>query len=82
MAEYVISEKGRRAVTRLVRGKMAATVPPAPAPAVIGYDQYLAPYTVRWSQSQESGTGAWVIWLPDTSKLLMYASCAESGISS
>lgn len=74
MAEYVISEKGRRAVTRLVRGKMAATVPPAPAPAVIGYDQYLAPYTVRWSQSQESGTGAWVIWLPDTSKLLMYAS--------
>lgn len=74
MAEYVITEKARRAVTRLVRGKMAATVPPAPSPAVIGYDQYLAPYTVRWSQAQTNGTGAWVIWLPDTSKLLMYAS--------
>ena len=30
------------------------------------------PYEVRWAQSENNGEGAWVIWLPDTAKLLSY----------
>lgn len=31
----------------------------------------LHPYEVRWSQGENDGEGAWVIWLPDISKVVM-----------
>lgn len=34
------------------------------APAAIDIDEYPPPYTVHWSQSENNGNGAWVIWLP------------------
>lgn len=46
-------------------------------------DNFPPPFTVRWSQSQSSGEGAWVIWLPDTANLVMYETdyITPSGIS-
>ena len=60
---YVISQKAARALTRLVRGSSDATAPTY-SPAAISPDVFPPPFTVRWSQSEKSGQGAWVIWLP------------------
>lgn len=60
---YVISQKAARALTRLVRGSFGATAPTY-SPAAISPDVFPPPFTVRWSQSEKSGQGAWVIWLP------------------
>lgn len=37
----------------------------------IDLDKFPPPFTVRWSQSENSGVGAWVIWLPDPSQLVI-----------
>lgn len=37
----------------------------------IDLDKFPPPFTVRWSQSENSGVGAWVIWLPSTPTLDM-----------
>lgn len=68
---YVISQKAARALTRIIRGAADATAPTY-RPATISPDSFPPPFTVRWSQSESSGEGAWVIWLPDTSQLVMY----------
>ena len=82
MAGYVLSPKAARALTRLVRGGADATAPTYTS-ATISPDDFPLPFTVRWSQSQSSGEGAWVIWLPDTANLVMYDSdyITPSGIS-
>ncbi|MBO7685759.1 MAG: hypothetical protein J6V72_05215 [Kiritimatiellae bacterium] len=53
------------------------------APTTIHPDDFPPPFTVRWSRSQSEGQGAWVIWLPDTSQLVMYdkAYLTPSGIT-
>ena len=69
MGNYVLSERAARALTPLIRGK-AASSSPGYAPAAVSLDAFPAPFTVRWSQSEDSGSGAWVIWLPDLAKLV------------
>ncbi len=82
MAGYVLSAKAARALTRLVRGGANATAPTYTS-ATISPDDFPPPFTVRWSRSQASGDGAWVIWLPDTANLVMYETdyITPSGIS-
>ena len=60
---FVISQKAARALTRLVRGSSDATAPTY-SPAAISPDVFPPPFTVRWSQSENNGDGAWVIWFP------------------
>ena len=69
MGNYVLSERAARALIPLIRGK-AASSSPGYAPAAVSLDAFPAPFTVRWSQSENSGSGAWVIWLPDLAKLV------------
>ena len=71
MAGYVLSAKAARALTRLVRGGADATAPTYTS-ATISPDDFPMPFTVRWSQSENSGEGAWVIWLPDPERLVYY----------
>lgn len=71
MAGYVLSGKAVRALTKIVRGTSKTTTTDYLS-APVSYDGYTAPYTVRWSQMENSGSGAWVIWLPDITKLVMY----------
>lgn len=68
MGNYVLSERAARALIPLIRGK-AASSSPGYAPAAVSLDAFPAPFTVRWSQSEDNGSGAWVIWLPDLAKL-------------
>lgn len=67
MGNYVLSERAARALIPLIRGK-AASSSPGYAPAAVSFDVFPAPFTVRWSQSEDNGSGAWVIWLPDLAK--------------
>ena len=69
MGNYVLSERAARALIPLIRGK-AASSSPGYAPAAVSLDAFPAPFTVRWSQSEDNGSGAWVIWLPDLAKLV------------
>lgn len=69
MGNYVLSERAARALIPLIRGK-AASSSPGYAPAAVSLDAFPAPFTVRWSQSEVNGSGAWVIWLPDLAKLV------------
>lgn len=69
MGNYVLSERAARALTPLIRGK-AASSSPGYASAAVSLDAFPPPFTVRWSQSENSGDGAWVIWLPDLAKLV------------
>ena len=73
MGKYVLSERAARALIPLIRGKAASTSP-GYAPAAVSLDAFPAPFTVRWSQSEDNGSGAWVIWLPDIAKVVAFAS--------
>lgn len=66
---YVLSAKGVRALSRLVRGGSNATAPTYES-ASISPDAYAPPYTVQWAQSENSDAGAWLIWLPGSSLLM------------
>ena len=69
MGNYVLSERAARALIPLIRGK-ASSASPGYAPAAVSLDAFPAPFTVRWSQSEDNGSGAWVIWLPNLAKLV------------
>ena len=71
MAAYVLSGKAVRALSTLVRGPSNSTAPTY-SPAAISYDGFPPPYYVRWSQTENDGSGSWVIWLPAIDKVLMY----------
>ena len=66
---YVIGESGARKLRALLNG---CGVPAnAPTGAVVSLShEYPEPYTVRWSQSANDGSGSWIIWLPGDSEIL------------
>ena len=67
---YVISAKAARALTGIIRGRTDSTAPTYTS-ASISFDDFPAPFSVRWSQAENNGQGTWVIWLPDDDKLVM-----------
>lgn len=70
--KYVLSDKAVRALTPLVRG-VARSSGVGHGPAAVSNDAFPAPFTVRWSQSENGGEGAWVMWIPDDENLVSVA---------
>ena len=68
---YVVSQRGVRALSRLVRGSSSAGTATF-SPASVSPDDFAPPYTVRWSAAANSKDGAWVIWLGDRSRVLYH----------
>ena len=61
--KYVLTD----AAVRKLRGVLAphsGNTGAGGAATPVSPDDYPAPYTVRWSQSENNGAGAWVIWFP------------------
>lgn len=61
--KYVLTD----AAVRKLRGVLAprsGNTGAGGAAASVSPDDFPPPFTVRWSQSEGSGQGAWVIWLP------------------
>lgn len=72
---YLLSEKSAAFLRSLQnpRGYSGETEPTRRIVTVHGEeDDFPPPFTVRWAQSENSGSGAWVIWLPDPARLLFY----------
>lgn len=82
MSAYAISGKGVQRLKELLRGNFAATGTDY-APATVSPDEYAAPYTVRWAQSINNGSGGWIIWLPSASLLYVNGAAVDvrSGLS-
>ena len=74
MANYVITERARRALSALLRGSNGNTGGSAGGPAAVSFDAFPLPFTVRWSAKES----AWVIWLPDPAGLLLVEDSAET----
>lgn len=81
--KYVLSETAVSKLRGALSAKYGNDSRPYYSPASISPDAYPPPFAVRWAQSESSGQGAWVVWLPtDTSagpldtplKLLMVGS--------
>ena len=71
MANYVLTPSA----VRKLRGVLAATPGNSGATGAaspISIDNFPLPFTVRWSASTANGSGAWVIWLPDPERLVMF----------
>lgn len=64
---YVLGASAARGLTRLLRGKGEVSSRPGAAAGITVDSEYVAPFTVQWAQSADSGTGAWIIWLPSGS---------------
>ena len=72
---YLLSEKSAAFLRSLQnpRGYSGETEPTRRIVTVHGEeDDFPPPFTVRWAQSENSGSGAWVIWLPDPARLVFY----------
>lgn len=77
MSNYVLTPSA----VRKLRGALAATPGnsgAAGAPSPVDIDDFPPPFTVRWSASANRGAGAWVIWLPDRSKLIYVSNSYQS----
>ena len=73
MSNYVLTQSA----VRKLRGALSTTpggTGAGGAPSSVSPDTFAAPFTVRWSASENSGSGAWVIWIPDAASLVMYDS--------
>lgn len=80
--KYVLTD----AAVRKLRGVLAprsGNTGAGGAATPVSPDDFPPPFTVRWAQSENSGQGAWMIWLPGTSQLVMYdkAYITPSGIT-
>ena len=80
MSGYALSPKAVRTLKRIVRGNSNATGTTY-SPASISEDDFPPPFTVRWSASANQAAGAWVIWLPDTAKLVCIGESYQSAPS-
>ena len=72
---YLLSEKSAAFLRSLQnpRGYSGETEPTRRTVTIHGEeDDFPPPFTVRWAQSENGGSGAWVIWLPDPARLLFY----------
>lgn len=80
MSKYVLTGNAVTKLKRALAYDYGNSPAPNAAPGSISIDDFPPPFTVRWSQQQASGSGAWVVWLPDRSQLVLYAGSALSTI--
>lgn len=71
MARYVLGESAARKFRELVAGRMRYGHRDGGGSAFVDDADFAQPYEVRWSQSQNDGEGAWIIWLPAADVLIV-----------
>ena len=75
MKKYLLGPSAVRKIDAVIRGKGEVSSSPLAGAGVTDERGFEAPYTIRWAQSENSGSGAWLIWLPSET-LLMVGSAA------
>lgn len=69
--KYVLTD----AAVRKLRGVLAprsGNTGAGGAATSVSPDDFPPPFTVRWAQSESSGQGAWVIWIPSNGRLFYW----------
>jgi len=61
--KFVLGPNAARKLAELIRGSGEVSRRPGATAALAFDSEYVAPFTVQWAQSADSG-GAWIIWLP------------------
>lgn len=70
MTRYVLGPHAARAVKRLISGEGEISRRAVFDPQMFEESAFRDPFAVTWAQSVDSGTGAWVIWLPGSSLVI------------
>lgn len=70
MKKYVLGPNAARKLKALLAKSDGVSRRPAGSAAVVSDLEYAAPFTVQWAASVGSG-GAWIIWLPSDSLLIV-----------
>ena len=68
---YVLGPNAARKLAELLRGSGEVSRRQGPASALAFDSEYVAPFTVQWAQSADSGSGAWLVWLPSDKCLIV-----------
>ena len=71
MSNFVLTPNAVAKLRRAIAPRSGNTGAVAASGRPIDPDRFPPPFTVRWSASAASGAGAWVIWLPAASDLLL-----------
>ena len=61
---YVLGPNAARKLAELIRGSGKLSHRQGATSSLAFDSEYVAPFTVQWAQSADSGSGAWIIWLP------------------
>lgn len=69
--KYVLGPNAARKLAELLRGSGEVSRRQGPASALAFDSEYVAPFTVQWAQSADSGSGAWLVWLPSDKCLIV-----------
>ena len=69
--KYVLGPGAARKLTELLRGSGEVSRRAGAAAALAFDSEYVAPFTVQWAQSADSGSGAWLVWLPSDKCLIV-----------
>jgi len=69
MSDYVLTSRAVRRLRAFLASKHG-NGGAGGAPTPISPDAFASPFAVRWSATADSGSGAWVIWLPTISQLV------------
>lgn len=73
---YVLGSGAVRAIDELLNGSGEVSRRKAATPGLVVPDEYVAPFTVQWAQSANSGAGSWIIWLPGP--IVMYGAATRN----
>ena len=71
MKKYVLGPNAARKLKALLAKSDGVSRRPAGSSAVASDLEYAAPFTVKWAASANGGEGAWIIWLPSASLLVV-----------
>lgn len=68
---YVLGPNAARKLAELIRGSGKLSHRQGATSSLAFDSEYVAPFTVQWAQSADSGSGAWLIWLPSDKCLIV-----------
>jgi hypothetical protein len=72
MSNFVLTPNAVAKLRRAIAPRSGNTGAIAATGLPVDPDKFPPPFTVRWSASEKGGAGAWVIWLPDSARLVYY----------
>jgi len=71
MPKFVLGSEGARKFRELCAARSAGGRRKGGGSAPVADSGFAAPFSVRWARSADGGAGAWIIWIPSSSVLVV-----------